>query len=74
MTIKELQRERLKNYLECEKKILINQAYQIGGRVFTRADLEEVRKVISDLIESGVTLDDEPPQVNGRARRIVFIE
>ena len=72
MTVKEIQRERLKLYLECEKKILINQSYVIGSRTFTRADLEDVRKVISDLIDSGVTLEDEKPLVNGRTRRVVF--
>ena len=74
MTIKELQRERLKSYLECEKKILINQAYVIGSRTYTRADLEDVRKVIADLIDSGVTLEDEFSPVSGRTRRVVFTD
>ena len=74
MTIKELQRERLKAYLECEKKILINQAYVIGSRTYTRADLEDVRKVIADLIDSGVTLEDEFSPVSGRTRRVVFTD
>ena len=73
MTIKEMQRERLRQYLECERKILIDQEHRIGSRVFRRADLQEVRKVIADLIDSGVTLEDEKT-VNGRSRRIVFIE
>ena len=73
MTILQVQRERLKLYLEAEKKILVNQSFQIGSRVYHRADLEEVRKVIADLIDSGVTLEDEKT-VNGRSRRIVFIE
>lgn len=74
MTIKEMQRERLKLYLEAEKKILLNQSYTIGNRTYTRADLEDVRKVIDDLIDSGVTLEDEPNYVNGRTRRVVFID
>jgi len=73
MLVKDVQRERLKLYLECEKKILINQSYSIGGRVYTRADLNTVRKIIADLIDSGVTLEDEKA-VNGRTRRVVFIE
>lgn len=73
MTIFEVQRERLKLYLEAEKKILINQSFTIGSRTYTRADLEDIRKVIADLIDSGVTLEDEK-SVNGRSRRIVFID
>jgi len=73
MIMRDVQRERLKQYLECEKKILINQSYSIGGRIYTRADLNTVRKVIQDLIDSGVTLEDEKT-VNGRTRRVVFIE
>lgn len=73
MLMKDIQRERLKLYLECEKKILINQSFTIGNRTYTRADLDKVRKVIADLIDSGVTLEDEP-RVNGRSRRIVFID
>lgn len=76
MTIKEILRERLKLYLECEKKILLNQSYTIGNRIFRRADLEDVRKVIDDLIDSGVTLEDDETArlVNGRSRRVVFID
>ncbi len=73
MFMKDVQRERLKNYLECERKILINQSFQIGGRVYTRADLNIVRKIIQDLIDSGVTLEDEK-NINGRSRRITFID
>lgn len=73
MLMKDIQRERLKLYLECERRILINQSFTIGGRTYNRADLEEVRKVIADLIDSGVTLEDEP-NVNGRTRRVVFID
>lgn len=75
MTLKEIQRRRLKQYLEAEEKILLNQEYQIGQRVFRRADLSEVRKVISDLIDSGVTLEDDDTSLNrGRQKRAVFID
>lgn len=73
MTIKQIQRERLQKYLAAEEAILNGaQSYQIGNRTLTRGDLEEIRKVISDLIDSGVTLEDEP--IAGRSRRVVFIE
>ena len=73
MTVKELNRQRLKNYIACEEAILAGQKYQIGSRVFERPDLAEVQAVISDLIDSGVTLEDEPIK-NGRYRRVVFID
>lgn len=73
MTIKQIQRERLQKYIDAEDAILNGaQSYQIGQRTLTRADLSEIRKVISDLIDSGVTLEDEP--IAGRTRRVVFIE
>ena len=75
MTYKELQRERLKRYIECEEQILINQEYQIGSRTYRRADLSEVRKVISALLAEGVTLeDDDLTAYKGRQARAVFID
>ena len=74
MTIKEVQRERLKKYLAAEEAILLNQSYTIGNRVFTRADLDVVRKMISDLIDDGVTLDDDEKTNRGRQKRVVFID
>ena len=72
MTVKQIQRERLKMYLDCEAAILAGQEYQIGSRKMKRADLSEVRAMIEDLIDAGVTLEDEPIK-NGRYRRAVFI-
>lgn len=73
MTIREIQRERLQKYISAEDAILNGaQSYKIGNRELTRADLSEIRKVISDLIASGVTLEDEP--IAGRSKRVVFIE
>ena len=75
MTLKEIQRERLRQYLKAEQAILLNQEYQIGDRTFRRADLLQVRKVISDLIDSGVTLEDDDNSLNrGRQKRVVFID
>lgn len=72
MTIRQIQRERLQKYLDAEDAILAGQSYKIGSRELTRADLSEVRQVISDLIDSGVTLEDEP--IAGRSRRVTFID
>ena len=72
MTYRELQRERLKNLLEAEQKILINQSYSIGDREYVRPDLEKVQKKISDLMALGVTLEDE--KAIGNQKRVVFVD
>ena len=72
-TIKQIQRERLRSYLDAEQAILSGQEYTIGNRTLKRADLSEIRAEINSLIDSGVTLDDEI-LVNGRVKRVVFIE
>jgi|GEM_PF-1398350 len=75
MTYKELQRERLKKYIAAEEAILLNQEYTIGQRNFRRADLEDVRKVIQALLDSGVTLEDDDMSIyEGRQARTVFID
>ena len=74
MTLQELKNERLKNYLECEKKILINQSYTVEGRTYTRANLQTVRKMIDDLLASGATLDETGEYKNNNTARIVFVE
>lgn len=71
MTISELQRERLHQLLEAEKKILINKSYKVGNHEFVREDLDKVRKAIQDLLDEGVTLEDEALK-NGRIKHIVF--
>ena len=72
MTLQELKNTRLKRYLECEEKILINQEYEIAGRKYTRADLDVVRKMIENLLEDGAVLDEDEVLVNGRVKKIVF--
>lgn len=73
MTVKQFQRQRLQNYLACEEAILNGaQSYTIGSRTYTRADLEDIQSAIESLIDSGVTLEDEP--VRGRHKRVVFID
>ena len=70
MTIKEMQRERLRDLLKAEQKILINQSYKVGNHEFVRADLDKVRAAINELLAEGVTLEDEP--VNGRVKKFVL--
>ena len=75
MTYRELQRERLKKYLAAEEAILLNQEYSIGSRTYRRTDLAEVRKMISALLESGVTLEDEDNSIKFcKQKRAVFID
>lgn len=71
MTISELQRKRLHQLLEAEQRILINKSYKVGNHEFVREDLDKVRKVIQDLLDEGVTLEDEALK-NGRIKHIVF--
>lgn len=48
----EIYKRRLELYLEAEEAILSGaQSYTIGSRTLTRADLESIRKVISDLMD-----------------------
>ena len=42
----EIARERLKIWVDAESAVAINQAYSIGGKSFTRANLAEIRKQI----------------------------
>jgi hypothetical protein len=39
-------KEHLNMWLEAESEVAINQAYTIGGKTFTRADLSAIRKEI----------------------------
>jgi len=72
MTLQELKNTRLKRYLECEEKILVNQEYTISGRTYRRADLDVVRKMIESLLEDGAVLDEDETFVNGRVKHIVL--
>lgn len=71
----EIQNERLKMYLEAEKRVLCGQSYTIGNRQLTRANLAEIRKAIDDLVESGATLDDAADvQPRRMSKRAVFFD
>lgn len=72
MTIQEMQRDRLKQLLIAESRVLVNQSYTIGDRVYVRPDLEKIQQEINALINAGVSLDDEP--VGRRQTRAVFID
>lgn len=62
-----LYKERLTLYLKAEQAILGGaQRYQIGSRNLERADLSEIRKMISTL-EDGI--DELEAQLKGGSRR-----
>lgn len=69
-----LQNERLRQYVEAEKRVLSGQSYTIGNRQLTRANLSEIRKAIDDLIAAGATIDDNEPNRRGNVRRVVFMD
>lgn len=63
----ELYKTRLDLYIKAEAAILEGaQSYTIGSRHLTRADLAEIRKMISSL-EDGI--DELEAEVSGRSRR-----
>ena len=72
--MQKLKNERLRRYLEAEEAVLLNQSYTMKNRVFTRADLDTIRKVIQDLIDDGATIDDEEVLNKGKTKRVVFFD
>ena len=42
----EVAKKHLETWLEAETEVAINQAYTVGGKSFTRANLGEIRKQI----------------------------
>lgn len=62
-----LYKERLELYIKAEASILEGaQSYSIGSRNLTRADLSEIRKMISTL-EDGI--DELESELSGGSRR-----
>ncbi|MBP2655880.1 MAG: hypothetical protein H6Q73_3449 [Firmicutes bacterium] len=59
----DIQDQRLKNYLDAEKKALISQEYQEGPVKNRRADLNMINQGINELLSS---------RVGGRSRRVVL--
>jgi len=63
-------RTRLSRYIAAETAVLQGQAYSIGPRSLTRADLSEIRKAIIDLYAELNTLEGG----SIRLQRVVPIE
>lgn len=70
----EIQNERLKMYLEAERRVLCGQSYTIGNRQLTRANLAEIRKAIDDLVESGATIDGLDVEPRRMSKCAVFYD
>ena len=64
-----IQEERLKNYLEAERKTLLSQEYQEGSKRNRRADLNRINEGINELMAGGTGVTLQP---GGRSRRIIF--
>ena len=65
--------ERLKQYLEAEKAILVaGQSYRIGNRMLTRAYLSEIRKEINDLVAAGATTDEAMHPRGHRTKQVIM--
>jgi chromosome condensin MukBEF complex kleisin-like MukF subunit len=64
-------RRRLQEYYQAESAILENQSYTIDDKIFTRADLRYVQKLIQDL-EQKINNIDSAGQGSIRVRSVVF--
>lgn len=67
----EITQQRLNMYREAERAVLLGQSYTIGNRSLTRANLSEIRKAISDLVEELDQLEGKP---RGYSKRIVMMD
>lgn len=68
MDAKEIQNERLKNYIEAEKKTLENQEYKVDGINYRRADLGQIGQGINSLLASGTATNG-----NSRNKRMTKV-
>lgn len=67
--------DRLRMYVEAEKRVLCGQSYTIGNCQLTRANLATIRNAIDDLVDKGATLDDdEEAQPRKMSKRAVFFD
>lgn len=67
--------ERLKQYLEAEKTVLIaGQSYTINNRTLTRANLKEIQDMIAKLISAGATVDEVEitARPGSRSKQVLF--
>ena len=68
----EVAKKHLETWLEAETEVAINQAYTIGGKSFTRADLGEIRRQIEYWSNKVSTLENVAKNKGrNRAYRIV---
>ncbi len=63
----EIAKKHLGMWLEAESQVAINQAYTIGGKSFTRANLGEIRKQV-EYWGNKVTLLENTAKNKGRNR------
>lgn len=63
----EVAKKHLDMWLEAESQVAINQAYTIGGKSFTRANLGEIRKQV-EYWGNKVTLLENTTKNKGRNR------
>ena len=63
----EIAKKHLDMWLEAESQVAINQAYTIGGKSFTRANLGEIRKQV-EYWSNKVTLLENTAKNKGRNR------
>lgn len=59
----DIQKERLQNYIDAEKKTLESQEYTVNGHRNRRADLNQISQGINELM--GAT-------TGGRSRRVIL--
>lgn len=63
-----IQEERLKNYVEAEKKTLLSQEYQEGSKKNRRADLKAIGDGINELLAGGAGC----VSTGTRSRRVIL--
>lgn len=64
-----IQEERLKNYIDAERKTLLSQEYQEGTKRNRRANLDQISAGINELMAGGAGATVQP---GGRSRRVIF--
>lgn len=64
-----IQEERLKSYIDAERKTLLSQEYQEGSKRNRRANLNQITAGINELMAGGAGMNVQP---GGRSRRVIF--
>lgn len=64
-----IQKERLKAYIDAETKTLRSQEYQEGSKRNKRANLSDIHAGINNLLASGAGTEYTP---GSRSRRVIF--